>query len=180
MGRNVNLMEYEELLRKRAQDIEYGFWVADTTRSLHGINSSQLISKFDHYIRKFGDDFGLMIVDYTSLLEDGGTDWNDLKKVTRRFKIAAHNLGKPILQVAQAKRGARGRKITREDIGYAWGMVEDSDKVFAISRERHNLLSMLCDKNRGGEEGWTLALNVDPDKGKIIEVEGSLARSASF
>lgn len=179
-GNNVNLMEYQKMLQDRAKDTKYGLWVADTTMSLAGLGSAQVIAKFDHYVRKYGDDFGMMMVDYTSLLEDGGTDWDQLKKITRKFKIAAHNLGKPILQIAQAKRGPRNRRITRDDIGYAWGMIEDSDKVFAISRESNGYLNVLCDKNRLGEEEWSTMVQADPDKGRLIEVEGTTGRAASF
>lgn len=138
-----------------------------------------MIAKFDHYVRKYGDDFGLFMVDYTTLLEDAD-DWNSIGKITKRLKSAAQRLGKPCLQVAQAKRGQRGRAITRDDIGYSWKMAEDSDKVFTITRESRNQLKLLCDKNRLGREGWNSFMTVNPDKGSFEEVEGPMASEHKF
>ncbi len=67
-GSDVDLGEYRAMLEKRAGEIPYGLWVSDTAGSVADVTSSQIIAKFDHYVRKFRDDFGLFIVDYTSLI----------------------------------------------------------------------------------------------------------------
>ncbi len=98
----------------------------------------------------------------------------------RRLKVTAQRLGTPCIQIAQAKRGARGRSITRDDIGYAWGMVEDSDKVFTITRELNGYLKILCDKNRLGEEGWSFMIRTNPDLGRFQLVDSASRRDHAF
>ena len=169
-GEGIDLAQYRSSLEQVAGMTDKGLWVSDTTGSVSGVGSAQVIAKFDHYVRRFGNDFGLFIVDYTTLLEDAN-DWKDIKSITRRLKVTAQRLGKPCVQIAQARRGQRGREITRDDVGYSWGMVEDSDKVFTITREPNGYLSILCDKNRLGEEGWKFMVQVRPDKGSFVEVE---------
>ncbi len=118
-----------------------------------------------------------MILDYLLLiiqvLLDDANDWNDLKQITRKLKMTAQRLGKPCIQIAQAKRGARNREIRRDDIGYAWGMVEDSDTVMTITREDRKYIRILCDKARGSEEGWGFMVRVDPDLGIFQATENA-------
>ncbi len=59
-------------------------------------------------------------------------------------------------------------------------MVEDSDKVFTITRENSDQLKILCGKNRLGTEGWNTYVQINPDKGTFEEVDPVIATEHAF
>ncbi len=140
--KGINLQEYKAALEDRAQRTEKGIWITDSTQGLTSMSTPQVIAKIDHYVRRFGEDFGLMIVDYVTLLEDASDDWRDIKKASNRLKAAAMRYKVPILLLAQARRGTAGRVLQLDDIAYGYSMTHDI--LVRFTRDRVHLIGVLC------------------------------------
>ncbi len=96
------------------------------------------------------------------------------------MKVTAERTGVPIVQLAQARRGDRNREIQLEDIGLSYAMVQDSDKVFLLTRQRGNVLRIKAGKIRLGKDGWSFYIDTDHDIGKFNEIDEGRASSHAF
>lgn len=161
----LNLMEYENLLKEQAKQLA-PFHVETGHGDSQGFSVASFAAVVDHYHRRYGDELGLVVLDYLGLMEDS-TDWQDIKTITRRNKQISRRYNTAILQIAQARRGKRGELGDNNMVGGGYSLIQDSDTVYSIAKSK-GVLVMKNTKNRRGDENWKMYFEVDPDYGQFV------------
>lgn len=104
------------------------------------IRPTELIAKVRRLKRSIGD-IGLVIIDYLQLMESGKhveNRQNEISSITRSLKVAAKELGVPIMVLSQLARAAEKRESKRpmlSDLRDSGAIEQDADVVLFLHRE---------------------------------------------
>ena len=99
----------------------------------------ELRARMRHAVRVSGA--GLLVVDYIQLVPGrGNARWEDVGEVTRGLKLAARELGVPLLAVSQLSRAPEARPTRRpqlSDLRESGSIEQDADTVLLLYRPEY-------------------------------------------
>ena len=128
------------------------------------LTSQQILSRARKVSQKAGKKLDLIVVDYLQLLNDKGEGHERITRISRALKIAAKELGCPILALSQLNRSLENRSDKRpimSDLRESGAIEQDADIIIMLYRdEAYNentkdkgIAEAIIRKNREGETG---------------------------
>lgn len=129
----------------------------------HSAGIGQILSTMRAFKRRHG--LGVVVVDYIGLVQsEGETREQEVARVTRALKLAAKQLGCPILALAQLNRKLEDRGDKRpmqSDLRESGAVEQDADAILMLYRDElynsdsphKGVCEVLIRKNRHGETG---------------------------
>lgn len=134
-------------------------YIDDHTNSL-----SEILATMRAFMRRHGG-IGPVVIDYIGLVESrGDTREQEIAKITRGLKLAAKQLGCPILALSQLNRKLEDRGDKRpqqSDLRESGAVEQDADSILMLYRDEvynpdspnKGICELLIRKNRHGETG---------------------------
>lgn len=146
-----------EAIEKRFMDHLHRFYVVPTKVSIRDM---------EKYVRLIEDRYkvkvGLIGVDYMGLVEETGSEYEQISKVARGSKDLAKFLNIPVIVLSQINRaGGSGETEVTLDMGRGSGAIEEAaDFLFGLWKHDDDLICAIL-KNRKGRSGskWVLELD---------------------
>lgn len=129
----------------------------------HSASLGQILSTMRAFKRRHG--LGVVVIDYIGLVESQGeTREQEVARITRALKLAAKQLGCPVLALSQLNRKLedRGdRRPQQSDLRESGAVEQDADAILMLYRdevynpdsEHKGICEVLIRKNRHGETG---------------------------
>ena len=119
----------------------------------------------------------IVFFDYFGLTQNGNSNgkgienWVQASDASKLAKEIARTYNLPYVLGAQLNRtGAQADSPKLEHISLTDSIGQDSDKVFMLkTMGRRNRLQVICEKFRGGADGWKINLDFDVNKGRLVE-----------
>jgi replicative DNA helicase len=160
----VDIREYRDFLRKSKKFISKGLVIPEA-------KDAGKITQFRAKIEELTPDVAFYDYFGLSIGESRVENWVEAANMSRGFKQICTEYNIPIVLNAQANRSAADSKETPrlDQIAYTDNLGRDSDRVFSLRLSRGQLTVYVA-KNRFGEQGQKIALDLDIDKGVIDEV----------
>lgn len=133
-------------------------WIDDHSASL-----GQILSTMRAFKRRHG--LGVVVVDYIGLVQsDGDTREQEVARISRALKMAAKQLGCPVLALSQLNRKLEDRGDKRpmqSDLRESGAIEQDADAILMLYRDEiynsdsqhKGICEVLIRKNRHGETG---------------------------
>lgn len=119
----------------------------------------------------------VVFVDYLTLMRTGKSggaskDWQAVGELSSELKAIAEEYQIPIITAAQINRAGAGNKQTpgTEHLSYADAVGQDADAVITMTRASQHVLRCKIAKYRNGEDGQRFAIQFDPGKGIVEEI----------
>jgi replicative DNA helicase len=130
----------------------------------HSTSLSQILSTMRTFKRRNGG-IGPVVIDYIGLVQSSGdTREQEIAKITRSLKIAAKQLGCPVIALSQLNRKLEDRSDRRPqqaDLRESGAVEQDADSILMLYRDEvynpdtpdKGVCEILIRKNRHGETG---------------------------
>lgn len=130
----------------------------------HSTSISQILSTMRTFKRRNGG-IGPVVIDYIGLIQSSGdTREQEIAKITRSLKIAAKQLGCPVIALSQLNRKLEDRADRRPqqaDLRESGAVEQDADSILMLYRDEvynpdtqnKGVCEILIRKNRHGESG---------------------------
>ena len=107
------------------------------------IGPTEIIAKVKRLQRTISQEIGLVIIDYLQLMQGSGTFRNEnrqqeISNITRNLKVAAKEIGVPIMLLSQLSRATEKRENKRpmlSDLRESGAIEQDADVVLFLHRE---------------------------------------------
>ena len=151
------------------------------------IGPTEIIAKVKRLQRTISQEIGLVIIDYLQLMQGSGTFRNEnrqqeISNITRNLKVAAKEIGVPIMLLSQLSRATEKRENKRpmlSDLRESGAIEQDADVVMFIYREdyyhpeneeKRNIAEIIIAKQRNGPIG-TAELAWNPDFTRFLNID---------
>jgi replicative DNA helicase len=130
----------------------------------HSTSLSQILATMRTFKRRNGG-IGPVVIDYIGLVQSSGdTREQEIAKITRSLKIAAKQLGCPVIALSQLNRKLEDRADRRPqqaDLRESGAVEQDADSILMLYRDEvynpdtqdKGVCEILIRKNRHGETG---------------------------
>jgi replicative DNA helicase len=130
----------------------------------HSLSLSEILATMRAFKRRHGG-IGPVVIDYVGLVQSSGdTREQEISKITRSLKLAAKQLGCPILALSQLNRKLEDRGDKRplqSDLRESGAIEQDADSILMLYRDEmydqnsdhKGVCEVLIRKNRHGETG---------------------------
>lgn len=163
-GRNFDLKEYKQFLRKLKTDIKGKLHVSDTSRGRVG-----LLTVASQIERNHPD---IVFIDYLTLMEKKGGDWQDVAALSSGIKQMGSEYQIPIVAAAQLNRtnGLGKDPAGPEALAQSDAIGQDADGVVTIKQNSPSTMTMKMAKNRNGAGGFKWYNHFAPGEGIFEEV----------
>jgi replicative DNA helicase len=151
---------YTQLTAAVAKSKDRPLYVDDNAR----LTSSQIVSRARKIAQKHGRKLDLIVLDYLQLLNDKGEGHERITKISRAMKIAAKDLGCPVIALSQLSRALEQRQNKRPilaDLRESGAIEQDADMVLMVYRDeihdensqQKGIAEIIVRKQREGELG---------------------------
>ena len=128
------------------------------------LTSQQILSRARKIQNKAGKKIDLLVVDYLQLLNDKGEGHERITRISRAMKIAAKELGCPVIVLSQLNRSLEQRQDKRpimSDLRESGAIEQDADVIIMLYRDEvydensreKGIAQAIIRKNREGENG---------------------------
>ncbi|MBS6510172.1 MAG: DnaB-like helicase C-terminal domain-containing protein [Clostridiales bacterium] len=147
------------------------------------IGPTEMMAKLRRLRQQVGD-IGLVVIDYLQLMDTGRRSENrqqEISQITRSLKVAAKELGVPIMLLSQLSRATEKRENKRpmlSDLRESGAIEQDADVVLFLHREDYYSedeqhkgdASIIIAKQRSGPTG-TINVMWKGEQTKYLEVD---------
>jgi replicative DNA helicase len=163
-GRDFDVQEYKHFLGDLKKKIKGNLHICDSSRGRVG-----LMTVASQIERNKPD---IVFVDYLTLLEKKGNDWQDIAALSGGLTTMAGEYQVPIVAASQLN---RERGIGKEPAGAdalsgSDAIGQDAACVVTIKQSSPHTMVMKVPKNRNGEGGFKWYNHFDPGNGVFEEV----------
>ncbi|MFH1690886.1 MAG: replicative DNA helicase [Candidatus Eisenbacteria bacterium] len=150
----LNLTGWETLLQTMSTLGELPVEIDDSP----GLSLRQVRSRARRFASRFGDQRGLVVIDYLQLVKPDGKHGNreqEVASVSRGLKALAKELRWTVIALAQLKRKPNeDEEPLLSDLRESGSLEQDSDLVIFLHRNRaRNITDAILAKNRNGPVG---------------------------
>jgi replicative DNA helicase len=171
-GHGFNLREYRKFLARSKDLVKGRFHVADSQRGkLSALTLKAMVER---------NEPDLVVVDYITLMEKGGSDWQNIAQLSGDLKNLAVQERVPLVALSQLNRQAGitngDNPANIEAITGSDSIGADADVVVTFKQVTPRLLRYRCVKNRHGHSGFTWWAKFDPGNGILEEVTDKVAQ----
>lgn len=168
-GRNFSLGDYKKFVKGLKERIKGSLHVCDATRGK--VSPLTVASQIER------NNPDVVYIDYITLMEKGGTDWQNVAQLSGELKVLATEYQVPIVCAAQLNRtsGIGKGPAGPEAIAQADAIGQDADEVVTQKLQSPSVLVQYMAKNRHGKSGFKWYVDARPSLGRFKECTHSEA-----
>ncbi|CAB5220363.1 DnaB Replicative DNA helicase [uncultured Caudovirales phage] len=169
MSGNVDIDSYEEFCRSLSTQLDGDFIIHDTKR---GRVSAQTVASA---IEAHKPD--IVFIDYLTLMEMDGNDWQSIAKLTGQLKVTAEQFGVPIVVAAQLNRDAMSNSgpAGAEHLGRSDAIGQDADLIVTLVKKSKHVVHMKLAKYRHAADQQKWYVEFRPETGSMVEISADRA-----
>lgn len=169
MSGSVDIDSYEAFCRSLGETLEGEFTIHDTKRGR--VSSQTVAAAIDAHKPD------IVFIDYLTLMDMDGNDWQSIAKLTGQLKVTAEQYGVPIVVAAQLNREALSSSgpAGAEHLGRSDAIGQDADLIVTLNKKSKHVVQMRLAKYRHASDQQKWYVEFRPEKGMIEEISADRA-----
>lgn len=169
MSGSVDIDDYEAFCKSLPNLLDGDFIIHDTKRGRVG--SQTVASAIDAHKPD------IVFIDYLTLMDMDGNDWQSIAKLTGQLKVTAEQYGVPIVVAAQLNRDALSSSgpAGAEHLGRSDAIGQDADLILTLVKKSKHVIQMRLAKYRHAADQQKWYVEFRPETGSMEEISADRA-----